>query len=88
MYKAENVNFHWLIGCVNLNLLLNVSFDPYLISQFFYFRWQFLTLNFTLPFCRFLTFNDLQQMNMFLFEFLFLQQQFIEATHKMEYKTA
>lgn len=50
-----------------------------LSSELFYFHRQFLALLSVLPLGRFLAFNDLQQVQVLLFELLLLQQQFVEA---------
>lgn len=55
-------------------------------SEFFYFRRQFFTLLSVLPLGRFLALDDLQQVQVLLFELLLLQQQFVEARINIQEK--
>jgi hypothetical protein len=56
-----------------------LSYTRYLRSKLFDFIRQFLTLARVLPFGRFFTLHNLQEMQMFLFQLFLLRQKFVET---------
>ena len=63
--------------------VVRLSYTRYLRSKLFDFIRQFLTLARVLPFGRFFTLHNLQEMQMFLFQLFLLRQKFVETNFKM-----